>query len=161
MKSVSKQRLMEEILPYFIDDEKMCLLVGDMGFAVTDDYFNRFPERTFNIGIAEQGAMGMAAGMALAGLKPLYYSQIPFLVMRALEQIRYDILEHGLKVILIGVGADNFFHRLGRSHCVDEDDVKILSIFDNLLLLTPTDETVREDVKRMMAYNGPVYARCS
>jgi len=161
MKSVSKQKLMQEILPYFVEDENMCLLVGDMGFAVTDEYFEKFPNRAFNIGIAEQGAMGIAAGMALTGLRPIYYSQIPFLVMRAFEQIRYDICEHGLKVLLIGVGADNFFNRLGRSHCVDEDDIKILSIFENLLLLTPTDETVCTDVKKMMEYSGPVYARCS
>jgi len=109
MNSVTKQQLMEAIYPYFKVDERMCLLVGDMGFAVTDEYFNNFPARTFNIGIAEQGAMGMVAGMALTGLIPLYYSQIPFLVLRAFEQIRYDICEHNLNVKLIGVGADNFF----------------------------------------------------
>jgi len=159
--SVSKKVLMEAVYPYFRDDQSMCLLVGDMGFAVTEKYSEHFPDRTFNIGIAEQGTMGMVAGMAMAGMKPLYYSQIPFLVMRAFEQIRYDICEHNLKVILIGVGADNFFHRLGRSHCVDEDDLKILSIFSNLLLLSPTDQTVHDDVKRMFAYDGPVYVRCA
>jgi transketolase len=152
---------MEAIHPYFKNDQSMCLLVGDMGFAVTDKYFDDFPDRTFNIGIAEQGTMGMVAGMALAGLTPMYYSQIPFLVMRAFEQIRYDICEHNLRVILIGVGADNFFHRLGRSHCVDEDDLKILSIFPNLLLLSPTEQTVYADVSRMLAYDGPVYVRCA
>lgn len=161
MKSVSKKTLMDEIYPHFRDDQSMCLLVGDMGFAVTDDYFGQFPDRTFNIGIAEQATMGMVAGMALAGLKPLYYSQIPFLVMRAFEQIRYDICEHNLRVILIGVGADNFFHLLGRSHCVDDDDLRILSIFPNLLLLSPTEQTVHDDVRRMLAYDGPVYVRCA
>ena len=161
MSSVSKKMLMDAIRPYFRDDHNMCLLVGDMGFAVTDDFFEQFPDRTFNIGIAEQGTMGMVAGMALAGLKPLYYSQIPFLVMRAFEQIRYDICEHNLRVILIGVGADNFFHRLGRSHCVDDDDLKILSIFPNLLLLSPTEQTVHDDVRRMLGYDGPVYVRCA
>ena len=160
MSSVTKQRLMEEIFPYFSVDESMYLLVGDMGFAVTDDYFNKFPSRTYNIGIAEQGAMGIAAGMSLAGLKPLYYSQIPFIVLRAFEQIRYDLCEHNLNVKLIGVGADNFFHQLGRSHCINEDDLKVLSIFDNLLILTPTDGTVKEDVKKMFDYSGPVYIRC-
>lgn len=160
MSAVSKQALMAEVYRYFAADPSMFLLVGDMGFAVLDDFLNKHPERALNIGIAEQGAMGIAAGMALTGLKPIYYSQIPFLVMRAFEQIRYDICEHDLNVKLVGVGADNFFHRLGRSHCVDEDDLKVLSIFRNLLILTPTEETVAQDVARMFAYNGPVYIRC-
>lgn len=160
MKAVSKQRLMDEVYKYFAADPSMFLLVGDMGFAVLDDFMNNHPERAVNIGIAEQGAMGMAAGMALAGVTPLYYSQIPFLVMRAFEQIRYDICEHHLNVKLIGVGAENFFHRLGRSHCMDEDDLELLSIFKNLLILTPTDESVVDDVAKMFAYDGPVYTRC-
>jgi len=160
MSAVSKQLLMAEIYSYFRTDPNMFLLVGDMGFAVLDDFLNNHPDRAINIGIAEQGAMSIAAGMALTGLTPLYYNQIPFLIMRAFEQIRYDICEHHLNVKLIGVGAENFFHRLGRSHCVDEDDIKVLSIFDNLLILTPNEETVAEDVARMFKYNGPVYIRC-
>lgn len=151
---------MSEIYPHFEQDPSMVLLVGDMGFAVLDDYFTGHRNRVLNIGIAEQGAMGITAGMALAGLKPLYYSQIPFLIMRAFEQIRYDICEHNLNVKLIGVGAENFFHRLGRSHCVDEDDLALLSIFKNILVLTPTEQTVVDDVKRMFEYNGPAYIRC-
>lgn len=160
MSAISKQMLMEEVYRYFSQDNSMCLLVGDMGFAVLDEYFHKHSERVFNIGIAEQGAMGIAAGMAMTGLVPLYYSQIPFLVMRAFEQIRYDICEHSLNVKLIGVGAENFFHRLGHSHCVGEDDLKILSIFENLLILTPTAESVADDVARMFDYQGPVYIRC-
>jgi transketolase len=160
MNAVSKQLLMTEVYRYFKDDPSLCLLVGDMGFAVLDDYLNNHPDRAFNIGIAEQGSMGIAAGMALSGMTPLYYSQIPFLIMRAFEQIRYDICEHQLNVKLIGVGAENFFHRLGRSHCVDEDDLKILSIFPDLLILTPTEESVAGDVAKMFAYQGPVYVRC-
>lgn len=161
MKAVSKQLLMAEIYNYFKNDPTMFLLVGDMGFAVLDEFLDNHPDRSINIGIAEQGAMGIAAGMALTGLTPLYYSQIPFLVMRAFEQIRYDICEHHLNVKLIGVGADNFFHRLGRSHCVDDDDVKVLSIFKNLLILAPTAESVVTDVVKMFEYKGPVYVRCS
>lgn len=157
---VTKQELMKAIYPYFNGDPSRCLLVGDMGFAVLDDYFNNHADRVFNVGIAEQATMGIAAGMALAGLSPLVYSQIPFLTMRAFEQIRYDLCEHNLNVKMIGVGAGNYFHQLGRSHCMDEDDLKILSIFDNLLLLSPSVETLTDAVHEMFAYQGPVYIRC-
>ena len=158
--TASKNILMQSLYPYFKSDEKMALLVGDMGFAVLDDYFNHHAERVFNIGIAEQAMVSMAAGMKLAGLKPIIYTQIPFLTMRAFEQIRYDICEHKLNVKMIGIGAENYFNVLGRSHCVDEDDIKIMSIFKSLLILSPTIATIKDDLKKCFEYDGPVYIRC-
>jgi len=157
---VSKQEVMKEIYKYFKVDEDMCLLVGDMGFAVLDDYFDNHSDRVFNTGINEQGTMSMAAGMYLAGLKPIYYSQVPFLVMRAYEQIRYDINEHNMNIKLIGVGADNYFSMLGRSHCIDDDDIYMMKVFKNFLILSPTTETLEDDITKMFETNGPVYLRC-
>lgn len=157
---VSKQEVMKEIYKYFQKDEKMTLLAGDMGFAVLDEYFNNHSHRAFNIGICEQATISMSAGMFLAGLKPIVYSQVPFLVMRAYEQIRYDLNEHNMDVKLIGVGANNYFEKLGRSHCMDEDDIKMMKIFKNFLILSPTQNSLVTDIKKMFDYKGPVYVRC-
>lgn len=157
---VSKQEVMSEIYGCFKEDEKMALLVGDMGFAVLDDFFQNHKERVFNVGICEQATISMSAGMYLAGLKPIVYSQVPFLVMRAYEQIRYDLNEHKMSVKLIGVGADNYFDKLGRSHCMDSDDVEMMKIFKNFKLFAPTKESLKEDIKSMFAYDGPTYLRC-
>ena len=151
---------MQEIYSYFKNDEKMVLLVGDMGFAVLDDYFDNHNDRTFNVGICEQATISMAAGMQKAGMRPLVYSQVPFLIMRAYEQIRYDLNEHKANVKLIGVGADNYFEQLGRSHCLDDDDIKMMKIMKSFLLLAPTKETLSGDIEKMFAYDGPVYLRC-
>lgn len=159
-KLVSKQEVMKEIYQYFKNDEKMCLLVGDMGFAVLDDYFDNHKDRSFNTGICEQATISMSAGMYLAGLKPIVYSQIPFLVMRAYEQLRYDLNEHKMNVKLVGVGADNYFETLGRSHCMDNDDISMMKIFKNFLILSPTVESLEEDIKKMFDTYGPVYLRC-
>ncbi len=156
----TKQEVMAEVYQYFKDDEKMCLLVGDMGFSVLDDFFGNHKDRTFNTGICEQATISMSAGMYLAGLKPIVYSQVPFLVMRAYEQIRYDLNEHKLDVKLIGVGADNYFEQLGRSHCMDEDDVKMIEIFKNIKIFSPVRETLKQDIKDMFEHNGPTYLRC-
>lgn len=156
----SKKEVMAEIYSYFKNDKKMCLLVGDMGFAVLDDFFDNHSDRTFNTGICEQATISMSAGIYLAGLKPLVYSQVPFLVMRAYEQIRYDINEHNMDIKLIGVGADNYFETLGRSHCMDNDDIDMMKIFKNFLILTPTKESLKSDIKKMFEYKGPVYVRC-
>jgi len=158
---VSKQLVMKEIYKRFKHDPKMTLLAADMGFAVLDDFINNHPERAFNVGICEQATASMAAGMSLTGLSPIIYSQVPFLVMRSYEQIRYDICEHHLNIKLIGVGADNYFAKLGRSHSMDSDDIKMMAIFKNLLILSPTNESIEEDIEKMFAYNGPVYLRCN
>lgn len=157
--AVSKKLVMQALYPYFKNDQKFVLLAGDMGFAVLDDFFNHHKERAFNTGIAEQATVGIAAGMALTGLKPIIYSQIPFLVMRSFEQIRYDVCEHNLNVIMIGVGADNYFHALGRSHCMDQDDIYLMSLFKNLLILDPTEESLQTDIEKLLTYDGPVYLR--
>lgn len=159
-KLASKKEVMQEIYGYFQNDEKMTLLVGDMGFAVLDEYFDNHKERVFNVGICEQATMGMSAGMYLAGLKPIVYSQVPFLVMRAYEQIRYDLNEHKMNIKLVGVGADNYFEKLGRSHCMDDDDIAMMEIFKNFLILAPTQESLKSDVQKMFEYDGPVYVRC-
>lgn len=159
-KLVTKQAVMKEIYSYFKDDEKMTLLVGDMGFAVLDNFFDNHPERTFNTGICEQATISMSAGMFLTGLKPLVYSQVPFLVMRAYEQIRYDLNEHKMSVKLIGVGADNYFSALGRSHCMDSDDVDMMNIFKNFKIYAPSEASLEDDIRDMLMYDGPTYLRC-
>lgn len=151
---------MAEIYHYFEKDAKMVLLVGDMGFAVLDMFFDNHKQRAFNTGICEQATISMSAGMSMAGLKPIVYSQVPFLVMRAYEQIRYDLNEHKLNVKLIGVGADNYFSTLGRSHCMDSDDIKMMEIFQNIKIFAPTSESLKKDIEDMFAYDGPTYLRC-
>lgn len=157
---VSKKDVMGEIYKYFKNDGKMALLVGDMGFAVLDDFFHNHSNRTFNTGICEQATISMSAGMYLAGLKPIVYSQVPFLVMRAYEQIRYDLNEHTMNVKLIGVGADNYFSSLGRSHCMGDDDIKMMEIFHNFKIFKPTKESLASDIENMFAHDGPTYLRC-
>lgn len=156
----NKKEVMAEIYNYFKNDEKFALLVGDMGFAVLDDFFDNHKDRTFNIGICEQAMISMGAGMYLSGMKPIIYSQVPFLIMRAYEQIRYDLDEHKMDVKLIGVGANNYFSKLGRSHCMDNDDIDMMKIFKNFLIIEPTKASLKEDIKRMFEYKGPVYVRC-
>ncbi len=158
--SISKKLVMEEIYKYFKNDEKMILLAGDMGFAILDKFFDNHSTRAHNTGIAEQATLGIASGLGMSGMLPIVYSQIPFLVMRSFEQIRYDICEHNLNVKLVGVGADNYFHALGRSHCMDDEDIYLMKMFKNLLILDPSIDSLSEDIRKMFDYKGPVYLRC-
>lgn len=156
----NKKEVMKALYPIFKKDEKMVLLIGDMGFAVLEEYTQNHSERAFNIGICEQASVSIAAGMQMAGLKPIIYSQIPFLTMRAYEQIRYDICEHNLPVILIGVGADNYFKALGRSHCMDNDDIKLMSILPNIEIISGDIKSISSKIVNFDKIDHPVYLRC-
>lgn len=123
-----RREIIDCIIPYFCKDKKLYLLVCDMGFGVIDRLKQEFPERLINCGIMEQATIGIAAGMSISGLKPIVYSIVNFLVFRALEQIRNDIVLQNLNVKFIGTGCNNYFKFLGPSHCCGRDDVAIMEL---------------------------------
>jgi transketolase len=116
------------IIPYFREDKRYLLLVCDMGFGVVDQLRQEFPERVINCGIMEQGTVGIAAGMSISGLIPIVYSIVNFLVFRALEQIRNDVILQNLNVKFIATGVNNYFKFLGPSHCCGGDDIAIMKL---------------------------------
>ena len=120
--------IIDALLPYFRADKRYYLLVCDMGFGVSDKLKKEFPRRVINCGIMEQGTVGIAAGMSMSGLVPIVYSIVNFLVFRALEQIRNDVVIQGLNVKFIATGVNDYFKALGSSHCCAEDDIAIMKL---------------------------------
>ena len=125
-----RKEVINMLVRYFRQDRRYYMLVGDMGFGAIDRLKAEFPGRVINCGIMEQGATGIAAGMSMSGLIPIFYSMVNFLVFRSLEQIRNDIVGQHLDVKLIGTGANDYFKFLGPSHCCGGDDVKIMRLID-------------------------------
>ena len=123
-----RKEIVDAIMPYARNDKRIVLLVCDMGFGVTDNFEKEFPDRIFNMGIMEQGTVGIAAGMAITGLIPVVYSIVNFLAFRALEQIRNDVVLQNLNVKFIATGVNDYFEFLGPSHCCGEDDKKIMEL---------------------------------
>jgi transketolase len=119
-------------------DSSIRLLVGDIGFRIFDTFRDNHPDKFLNCGIAEQNMIGVAAGMASEGLKPVVYTIIPFLVMRAFEQIRVDIGINNTNVILVGVGAGLAYDKLGPTHHAYEDLALMRSI-SSLNIYLPYD----------------------
>ncbi|MDO9097307.1 MAG: hypothetical protein Q7U60_04220, partial [Candidatus Methanoperedens sp.] len=120
--------IVDAIIPYAREDKRIVLLVCDMGFGVTDNFKKEFPDRIFNMGIMEQGTVGIAAGMAMTGLVPIVYSIVNFLAFRAIEQVRNDVVMQDLNVKFIATGVNDFFKFLGFSHCCGQDDKKIMRL---------------------------------
>jgi transketolase len=146
---VFRKDIINYIIPNFREDERYYLLVGDMGFGAIDKLKDEFPSRVINCGIMEQGMVGIASGMAMSGLKPIVYTIVNFLVFRAIEQIRNDVVLQNLNVKFIGTGANDFFKFLGSSHCCGQDDIALmklinLKVFDPYTAIKPFSELVQE-----------------
>lgn len=82
-------------------DERITLLTGDV-VQEMGEFTKLFPKRFFNLGLTEQSIISIASGMAIEGLRPVVYSITPFLLERPFEQIKIDIDEQNLPVMLIG-----------------------------------------------------------
>lgn len=119
-------------------DPKVLLLTGDHGYALFDDFRRECPQQYINAGIAEQNMVGMAAGLARTGFRPVVYGLSAFIPVRVLEQIKLDIAHDQLPVILIGDGAGFVYSHLGTSHQSTEDIACTRAIPD-LAIYSPAD----------------------
>ena len=116
-------------------DEKIYVIVGDIGYRVFDEFRDKFPNRFINMGICEQSIISVASGMALEGLKPWIYTITPFLIERPFEQIKLDIDQQNVNVNLVGF-AD--YPTLGPTH-TEINAKKMMKLFNNIESLFPSD----------------------
>lgn len=121
-------------------DNKIVLLVGDIGYGIFDDFRQNHPKKFFNMGICEQSLIGVASGMALEGLKPWVYTITPFLIERPFEQIKLDIDQQNVNVKLVGF-AD--YPTLGPTH-KELNAKKLVKLFTNIKPFFPKDSQETE-----------------
>ncbi|MCC9295748.1 transketolase family protein [Clostridium sp. MT-14] len=122
-------------------------------------FVNLYRERSFNVGIAEQSMIGIAAGLALAGKIPVVTSYANFLTFRACEQIRVDIAGQNLNVKIVGTDTGFSSEWLGYTHMALEDVASIRSI-PNVVIIDPADYNEAFAATRAaFEYKGPVYLR--
>tara|TARA_Y100000589_G_C27158291_1_gene631716 strand:+ start:362 stop:1291 length:930 start_codon:yes stop_codon:yes gene_type:complete len=131
-----RNRIAQKLVEFAQKDEKLILLAGDIGFRIFDEFIDKFPERFINCGIAEQNMISVSAGLASEGMKPVVYTIIPFLIMRAFEQIRVDIGINNQPVILIGVGGGLAYDKLGSTHHAYED-IALMRCIPNMNIFSP------------------------
>ena len=122
-------------------DEKIYLLVGDIGYRIFDEFREKFPDRFINMGICEQSMIGVSAGMALEGLKPWVYTITPFLIERPFEQVKLDIDQQNVNVKLVGFSD---YPKLGPTH-TELSGKKMMKLFKNITSYFPKngDETIQ------------------
>ena len=125
----------------------------------TADFGKKYPERFFNMGIAESNLLGTAAGLAAAGKIPFASTFAIFAVGRAFEQIRNSIAYPKLNVKIAATHSGITVGEDGGSHQAIED-VAIMRAVPNMVVLVPADgEETRQVILAAAKYNGPVYIR--
>jgi transketolase len=140
-------------------DPRLVLLTGDLGYMSLEPFADRFPERFFNVGVAEQNMVGLATGLAEAGYIPTVYSIVTFAVLRPYEFIRNGPVYHALPVRIVGVGGGFEYGHDGISH-YGLEDVGVLRILPGITVLAPADhEQARSALLSTWNLEGPVYYR--
>ena len=141
-------------------NENIVVLEADLSKSTkTSDFKKVYPERHFNMGIAEQNMLGVAAGFAAAGKVPFASSFAVFATGRAYDQIRNSIAYPNLNVKIAATHAGLTVGEDGGSHQMLED-IALMRALPNMTVIVPADgiET-KQAVKAAAEYEGPVYIR--
>lgn len=126
-----RKALAKELENRMAADDRIWLLVGDVGYPIFDEIQKRFSERFVNCGVAEQAMIGIAVGLANSGKIPFAYSITPFLLYRPYEFIRILIHYDKANVKLISSGRGDDYADHNYSHVSPEDKI-IMSTLSNI-----------------------------
>lgn len=119
-------------------DRRVVLLTGDLGYMALESFRDRFPDRFFNAGVAEQNMIGVATGLAQAGFIPFVYSIATFAALRPFEFVRNGPVLHRLPVRIVGMGMGFEYGPQGPTHHAIED-VGVMRTQPGLTIVIPAD----------------------
>jgi len=143
-------------------NKKIVVLSGDLEDATRAEYFKKaYPDRFFNLGIAEQDVVGTAAGMSLLGFVPIASSFAVFLTNRAYDMIRIDVCYNNCNVKIVCSHAGVTVGEDGASaQCLE--DFAIMRVLPNIQVICPADNNEAIKATRLIVDQvGPVYMRTS
>lgn len=120
------------------NDDRIVFLTADHGAQSLDDFQAKFPQRFYNIGIAEQNMVSMAGGLAAKGKIPVVYGIAPFVSLRALEQVTLDVASMDLPVTIVGIGPGFCYSTDGYTHH-GLQDVGAMATVPNLRIFNSSD----------------------
>ena len=156
-----RQQLVSTVEALMKEDERLVLLLGDIGVFGFRKAFQDFPQRAYNFGILEQATLSAAAGLALDGLIPVVHTIAPFIVERGCEQLKVDFGYQGLGGNFVGVGASYDYAALGCTHHCP-GDVGILRNIPGMEIVVPGAPGEFDRLFRAAYANGrPTYYRLS
>ena len=161
MNSTSDQReAFDEVLTELAQsDERIVAFSADMGSRIISGFMKKYPDRFYNMGIAEQNMIGVAAGMAHGGYLPYVTTIACFLALRACEQIRTDVAYNNMNVKIIATGGGLSYGILGPTH-QGLEDISLMRAVSGLTVVVPADSIqMRQVIRASYSHPGPMYIR--
>jgi len=158
----TRREFIDALIALAEKDDKVVLIIPDVGFNYIEEFRKRFPDRFFNFGVTEQSTMIIAAGLALSGLKPYVYSMINFVVFRPYEAVRNAVCLHNANVKIVGIKGSEGYKFLGFSHnlIAENEEIKVLEHLPNFKsFIAKTPEEVRKVILETYKTNSPCYIR--
>ncbi|MDX1662566.1 MAG: transketolase C-terminal domain-containing protein [Candidatus Promineifilaceae bacterium] len=142
------------------ENQQIVVVDGDVGNSTRTQYFGEaYPDRFFNVGIAESNMIGVAAGLAGAGKQALAASFAIFLLGNAYDQIRMSVAFPRLDVKLVGSHSGISIGEDGPSQ-MGIEDIALATSFPHFTVLVPADApSTRAATRAMFSHDGPVYLR--
>jgi len=141
------------------EDPKLVAMVGDISHGIFGDMRRDFPERYLNVGVCEPTMMGIAAGFAMVGLRPVVHTIAPFLIERSYEQIKLDFCYQELGASIVSVGSAFDYGDLGCSHHT-YGDYGILKLLPGMEIVYPASPKEFDRLFRQTYDDGkPTYFR--
>lgn len=160
MSKISTRQAYGEALELLGEDKNIIVLDADLQCCTRTEKFSAlYPERHFNVGIAEANMVGVAAGLATCGKTVFINSFAMFTAGRAFEQIRNSLAYPHLNVKVIGTHAGVTVGKDGATHqCIE--DIAVMRSIPGMVVLSPCDANeTRLMTKAMAQYNGPCFMR--
>ncbi len=161
MNKISNRQIICDTLIELSKEDKDIMVVtcDSRGSASMENFANEFPEQFVEVGIAEQDAVGIAAGLATCGKKPYVTSPASFLSMRSVEQIKVDVAYSKTNVKLIGISGGVSYGALGMTHH-SLQDIAVIRAIPGIAVLIPADRfETKKMIEAFQKYNKPAYIR--
>ncbi len=160
LRADTRQQAVATALALLDEDPRAALLLAEISRQyVTADALRRHPDRIVNVGIREQLLVSAGGGMALAGMRPVIHTFASFLVERAFEQVKLDLVHQGVGAVLLGTGGSFDAASAGRTH-QSPGDLALLDTLPGVTLHAPSTVAEVDAVLRSaVAGDGVHYVR--
>ena len=156
-----RRAAVEAIVDLFREDERTAIVLAEISTDLFEPAFRHDPHRAVNVGIMEQSMVGVAAGFALEGFRPVVHTIAPFLAERALEQVKLDFGYQQLEGLFVSTGASYDYSASGMTHHAP-GDVAALATVPGLEAIVPGTRDEAAALVRATHGNGrPTYLRTS
>ncbi len=155
----SRDAIFEELYQIALKDKNVILLTADTGALVFKEFKKNIPEQFYNVGVAEQNAISVAAGLAFLGKNVFIYGITNFITLRCFDQIRIDICSMNLPITILGMGTGYVYSEDGPTHHMLED-FTVMRTLPNMTVWSPSDYTMIANLAHI-AYESktPTYIR--